>query len=82
MGILLAVKEALARGFPRVEFEGDCQNVINLINSNELYLFELGKIVDEIKSFNCGHVFHFIFGPRLCNRLAHDYVISVIDEEI
>lgn len=74
MGILLAVKEALARGFPRVEFEGDCQNVINLINSNELYLFELGKIVDEI--------IHFIFGPRLCNRLAHDYVISVIDEEI
>lgn len=53
-GILLAVKDALAPGFSRVKLESDSQKVINLIKSEDRYLFELGKIVEEIKSFRHG----------------------------
>ena len=84
LAIFFAVKEAISRNFAKVEFESDCQKVINLINSEDVHLSELGMIVADIKLFSRGREFLFIFAPRTCNKVAHKlahFALSIVDDE-
>ena len=78
------MKEAIVRNLSKVEFENDCQKVINLINSEEVHLSEHGMIAADIKLFSGGRDFLFIFAPRTCNKVAHElahFALSIVDEE-
>ena len=85
LGILSAVQTVINQDFFRVKFESDCVKVINLINSNEVVLLELGCIIAEIKRCSAGRYFRFTFYPRSCNVVAHElthFALSTSSEEI
>ena len=85
LGVLEAVKLAISRDLRQVEFESDCQVVVNLLNSSVPSRNELGGIIENIKSKSCGRDFIFRFVPRSGNKVAHSlahFALSIDDSEI
>ncbi|KAK2401271.1 hypothetical protein QL285_050877 [Trifolium repens] len=71
--MMYALKLALSNGFERVIFESDCQQVVNTLHKDCLYVNEVGTLLSTCSSFLISNAnYNIAYVRRQANRVAHN----------
>jgi hypothetical protein len=77
--LLVAIQIAVESDSSHVNFESDCQTVVNAITNGDAYVKEFGAVLISCRSlFSSNACYNLSFIRRQANRVAHNLVRACI----